>query len=774
MYLKYIQIVNFKNLKAARFEFAKGANTIIGENDSGKSNALTAIRILLDDNYYYNTKRLKETDFSYALGDWRGHWIIISAFFDEISREDKSNEFCAELTPEQENIDFLKSYIRCADKEFGTVSLFIRPCRAKRAELAEAAQNGTFEAVRSQIKLSDYEFYYTSRSQADFTDENVYKSIVGDICAGQYVNPEDDDQSVLGSKIDIMNVWQHISTVFIDALRDVESELRKPKNPIRQIIDTIEGNIEETDIDDIKRKISELNQKISHIPQVSDIGSQVNQKLLEMIGAIYSPEIKLESRLKEDFATLARYLTISPSNQKDIDLLGLGHLNILYIAMKLVEFEVNRNRELLNIMIIEEPEAHIHTHIQKTLFNNLQVTHTYTQVVMSTHSTHLSEVSDIEKVNVMKKVDEQTSLVMKPTNGLDQFGADVLEYKGISFSKILSRYLDAKRSVLLFSKGVIMVEGDGEEILIPALVKKVLGVSLDEMGIGLINIGSVGFENVACIFDESRLQRKCSIVTDLDVVVDGAKKSSQVAMDRGASRREKLSRLFDANPYVSAFYAPHTLEVDFASEDNNKRFVCAIIKRAYKDAATKEKHVLAVKSGTEAERYDSVMTVAKNIKKGWYATLLAEKIDAGATIPMYILDAIAFVAKDILSEKLLWKMTSHSFNAYDLDEDYDDLKTAFKEARSSKEIRETIEMLKCIFCCPTDEREIRKRLAAIKRNGKVGGAVLCQIINGFLRNFLRHLCCTEVPISFIILVIDTVLTPEIASLSNLQNKLLEI
>ena len=694
MYLKYIQIVNFKNLKAARFEFAKGANTIIGENDSGKSNALTAIRILLDDNYYYNTKRLKETDFSYALGDWRGHWIIISAFFDEISREDKSNEFCAELTPEQENIDFLNSYIRCADKEFGTVSLFIRPCRAKRAELAEAAQNGTFEAVRSQIKLSDYEFYYTSRSQADFTDENVYKSIVGDICAGQYVNPEDDDQSVLGSKIDIMNVWQHISTVFIDALRDVESELRKPKNPIRQIIDTIEGNIEETDIDDIKRKISELNQKISHIPQVSDIGSQVNQKLLEMIGAIYSPEIKLESRLKEDFATLARYLTISPSNQKDIDLLGLGHLNILYIAMKLVEFEVNRNRELLNIMIIEEPEAHIHTHIQKTLFNNLQVTHTYTQVVMSTHSTHLSEVSDIEKVNVMKKVDEQTSLVMKPTNGLDQFGADVLEYKGISFSKILSRYLDAKRSVLLFSKGVIMVEGDGEEILIPALVKKVLGVSLDEMGIGLINIGSVGFENVACIFDESRLQRKCSIVTDLDVVVDGAKKSSQVAMDRGASRREKLSRLFDANPYVSAFYAPHTLEVDFASEDNNKRFVCAIIKRAYKDAATKEKHVLAVKSGTEAERYDSVMTVAKNIKKGWYATLLAEKIDAGATIPMYILDAIAFVAKDILSEKLLWKMTSHSFNAYDLDEDYDDLKTAFKEARSSKEIRETIEM----FC----------------------------------------------------------------------------
>ena len=103
--------------------------------------------------------------------------------------------------------------------------------------------------------MSDYEFYYTSRSQADFTDENLYRSIVGDILAGEYASPENDDSAILGSKIDMMNVWQHISTVFIDALRDVESELRKPKNPIRQMIDTIEGDIPESDIIDIKKKI---------------------------------------------------------------------------------------------------------------------------------------------------------------------------------------------------------------------------------------------------------------------------------------------------------------------------------------------------------------------------------------------------------------------------------------------------------------------------------------------------------------------------------------
>lgn len=686
MYLKYIQIINFKNLKSARFEFAKGANTIIGENDSGKSNALTAMRILLDDSYYYNTKRLKETDFSYALGDWKGYWIIISAFFDEISDEDKHNEFCAELTPDKENADFLRSYIRCADEGYGTVTLFIRPCKSKRLELAEASQNGRFETVRSKIKLSDYEFYYTSRSQADFTNENLYKSIVGDISAGEYANPENDDSSVLGTKIDIMNVWQHVSTVFIDALRDVENELRKPKNPIRQIIDTVEGEIAIADIDDIKSKITALNLKIASIPQISDIGNQVNRKLLEMIGTVYSPDIKLESRLKEDFATLARYLTMAPSDQNDIDLLGLGHLNILYIALKLVEFESNRSRELLNIMIIEEPEAHIHTHIQKTLFDNLQVAHTYTQVVMSTHSTHLSEVSDIEKVNIMKKVNEQLSFVMKPTNGLDKFGADILKHRGMAFTQILSRYLDAKRSVLLFSKGVILVEGDGEEILIPALIKNVLGVSLDEMGIGLINVGSVAFENVACIFDEARLQRRCAIITDLDAIIAGATKGSQVAMDLGASRKDRLTTLFGANQYVEAFYAPHTLEIDFANIDQNKEFIYAVIKHAYTQKATKDKHISAIKTGTDAERYDAVLTVAQNIQKGWYATLLASEIGANAIIPIYIHDAIAFAAKDVVSPKLLWKMVKYSFGAYnDLGSNYDDMKKEFDEAATPEQ-----------------------------------------------------------------------------------------
>ena len=148
MYLNYLQIVNFKNLRNVRFEFDKGVNTVTGENDSGKSNAMTAMRVLLDNDYYYNEKRLKETDFCEELGNWKGHWIIVSAFFDEITPEDKLSEVCADIMPENEDAQFLKSYIRCRDCDYGVITVIIRPNKSVRKALFDAASTEEFNRIR--------------------------------------------------------------------------------------------------------------------------------------------------------------------------------------------------------------------------------------------------------------------------------------------------------------------------------------------------------------------------------------------------------------------------------------------------------------------------------------------------------------------------------------------------------------------------------------------------------------------------------------------------
>lgn len=714
MFLKYLQVVNYKNLKSARFTFDKGANTIIGENDSGKSNAMTALRILLDDSFYYNSKRLKESDFADSLDDWRGHWIIVSAYFDEISSEEKNNEACKDIIPEKENEDFLKSYIRCKGYNYGTVTLLIRPQKSIRKELFAAKDEKTFNETRDKIKLTDYEFVYTARSQADFTNLDVYKNIVGDIDACQYADPEQEESIVVGSKLDILEIWKYISVVFIDALRDVESELRKPKNPIRRIVDSIQSDISDSDVEEIKKKIKELNKTISNVGQISGIGSQINSKLNEIIGLVYSPDITLESQMKDDISTLSKFLTMLPSDKQDIDLLGLGHLNILFIALKLVEFEFNKNQELVNIMIIEEPEAHIHTHIQKTLFDNLQVSKDYTQVIMTTHSTHLSEVADITQVNILKS-SEKISVVMQPANGLDEFGKKEFNLKDISLTKCLERYLDAKRSVLLFSKGAILVEGDGEEILIPSLIKKTMGVSLDELGIGLINVGSVAFENIACIFEPSRLQRYCAIITDMDKQISGASKCSAEAEKRGKSRKEKLDKLFGSNPYVDMFYASYTLEVDFANEEKNREYIGEIIDYHYKDEDTKIKHKSSL-NGTDCQRYDSILTLATGMGKGWFATILSEYINSAAVVPEYILNAIAFASREVITTSIKLKMLHYSLNEYnkdDEDEDISRLLIQYKNITTEKDKEKFIQD----FCTTLPNDVISRFLAWRKKYG---------------------------------------------------------
>ena len=692
MFLKYLQIVNYKNLKSTRFSFVEGVNTVIGENDSGKSNAMTALRILLDDTYYYNTKRLKENDFSDSLENWKGHWIILSAVFGKITSEDKKTEVCAGIVPENENEEFLKSYIKSGEDDIGVISLFIRPQKHVRKKLSEITDTAEFEKERKKIKISDYEFYYTSRAQTDFTNNDIYTKIVGDLENGKCSNPDEDDDSILGCKLNIADVQDHISVVFIDALRNVASELGKPKNPIRRIIESVESLIKESELDTIKSEIVQLNTSISKVEQVELVGRKINEKLLDMIGMVYSPEIILQSGLKDDINSLSRYLFMKPSKQNDIDSLGLGHLNMIYMALKIVEYEINRTRELINIMIIEEPEAHIHTHIQRTLFDKLKVTKDYTQIITTTHSTHLAEVSEVKNINILKSI-SSNSISMQPSQGLDEFGKQNLKLKNLKLSDCIERYLDSKRSVLLFSKGVVLVEGDGEEILIPNIIKKTLGVSLDEIGIGLINVGSVSFEYIASLFGNERIRRKCAIITDEDIQI--VEKESTFykaeAEERGQKRKDKLTKLYGTNPWVKSFFAPHTLEVDFALADTraNSDYISNVIELNYVDTDTIEKHKKNLKSGTDAKCANTILTLAGNMGKGWYATTLSNYIDNATTIPKYILEAIAFASKEVISLDIILKMIVYSLSKYD-GNTVIDLKKENKEIKTNDEKNEII------------------------------------------------------------------------------------
>lgn len=649
MHISKLSLVNYRNFANTKLLFKKGINTIIGENGSGKTNLFRAVRLLLDDSMLRSAHRLDERDFYRGLGEWQGHWIIISLEFEEISQDEAIQSL------------FLHGAGNIAGGTVtkATYNLIFRPKTEIRLQLSKLKKGDKagLHAILAPLTIGDYETLFTGKSEADFNDEAFYQQMVGDFENVKF--NEELEFPAIGCKIPvILSVSKEISFTFVQALRDVVADFQNNRtNPLFTLLKSKSGEIDPVLFQPIADLVKGLNSSIEKLPDVQSVRADITETIKDAAGETYSPSsLSIKSDLSEEAAQLFQSLKLFVGESEEeyegaIHELSLGGANLIYLTLKLLEFKYQKAKQsFANFLLIEEPEAHIHTHIQKTLFDKLN--YSDTQIIYSTHSTHISEVSNVENINILGRHAGRCE-AYQPATGLGK--AEIGN---------IQRYLDAVRSNLLFAKSVILVEGDAEEILIPILVKKVLGVSLDELGISLINIRSTGFQNVAVLFHETRIKKKCSIVTDLDASIinttpDAAdseatckfKAKCKGSQEVGIARKTTLETFVSGNPWTSVFFAPNTFEVDFITAGNADKVV-AILDEVYKDAKTIATAKAELESKDIALYGRRVLTMAGHEGKGWFAVLLGKKIDHQTIIPGYILAAIFFAHSNISTE--LW------------------------------------------------------------------------------------------------------------------------
>lgn len=651
MYISKVSLVNYRNFANSKIVLNKGINTIIGENGSGKTNLFKAIRLLLEDASIQYAYKLAENDFNRKLGnEWKGHWIIISIEFSDLNDDEAVQSLFIHGAGIAE-----EDYVAKA-----TYNLFFRPKADIREKLSELEVGDTegLEKLLSTVTIQEnYETFFTGKSTVDFNSSDVYKELVGDF--ENVIFPDTIDASKYGSKIPHqLSVSKEVSFTFIQALRDVVSDFHNNRtNPLLTLLKHKSGEINEIDYQPISDMVDALNNSIEQLDDVQNIRKDIKKTIQDAVGRTYSPSsMSIKSSVPSDADKLLQSLKLfigEPDEDYEggVHELSLGGANLIFLTLKLLEFKYRKSRETFaNFLIIEEPEAHIHNHIQKTLFDKLD--YGDTQIIYSTHSTQISEVSNVENINILAKKANYAE-VYQPSVGL----------MAESISEI-QRYLDAVRTNLLFAKGVLLVEGDAEEILIPIMVKQVYGVSLDELGISLINIRSTGFENVAQLFHDDRIRRKCSIITDLDdaicntTIVDGDtkkeieyKKRVEKSKKSGLERKAILDEFVKDNVWLEVFYANYTFEVDFVLNDNSWE-VQQIIDQVYTDDKTKKLTEEELNSEDVAVFGKRVLTMAKQEGKGWFAIMLGKHIFHRTYIPKYIIDAIVF-SKDSYSTDIV-------------------------------------------------------------------------------------------------------------------------
>ena len=152
---------------------------------------------------------------------------------------------------------------------------------------------------------------------------------------------------------------------------------------------------------------------------------------------------------------------------RDLATNSLGYNNLLYIATVFAELELIKDSDIFTILLIEEPEAHLHPQLQVKFIKYLEslvTTLPNAQVIVSTHSPVLASSVKIDKlIHLVGTTEIITATTLSQKN-----------YNNPLAENYINRWLDVTKSTMLFSRGIILVEGIAEALVLPKLAEIVL------------------------------------------------------------------------------------------------------------------------------------------------------------------------------------------------------------------------------------------------------------------------------------------------------------
>lgn len=546
MKIDFIEIRNFRKLQSCKIDFSEKETIFVGANNSGKTTAMDALMIFL------NTKNFKTQDFT--LNNWKDlnkiaeNWVSS----EELKEEEQSIKVLENYLPtldlwiqvEDSELHYVSHIIPTLDWKGGLLGIRLRYEPKEMIDLIQEFST-SYNKANSLLSEKGKKFKLWPKTFWDFCERKLSSHFT---VKTYLLDPEKSSERQELSENNIAlegDVLKGLIRInIINAQRgfsDANSGSPESKNDkklssqLREYYDKhLNPTLEPTESDlDALESINAAQDAFD-----KNLKESFKTSLSELEGLNYpgfgNPQIQLSTQvstsdgLQHDSA-VQYYLDEELSLPEKYN--GLGYQNLISIIFKLIRFRdewmrVGKNSmvedeiiEPLHLVLIEEPEAHLHAQVQqvfiKKAYNvlrnnqNLEEKKDFTtQLVISTHSSYLAHHKFIS-LRYFKRNVSSTLSTSEVINLSTTFGT---EDESTKFTK---RYLNTTHNDIFFADAVILVEGPAERMLIPHFIKNFHPL-LDNCYITILEIGGSHAHRLKPLIEI--LGIICLVITDIDSV----------------------------------------------------------------------------------------------------------------------------------------------------------------------------------------------------------------------------------------------------------------
>jgi predicted ATP-dependent endonuclease of OLD family len=477
-----LEVENFRLLKKFSIDLENELSLVIGKNNTGKTSILSVLDKFINEKSKFSYDDLN-IDFKNELesliksadvpDEFSPKGIKLKIYIEYNDTDDLSNvsRVLMDLDPDNNNIVLGFEYTVSYDaflKIKADYAIFAASENAKNAKKKEYKPRELKDFLKKNIeayyKIHKFSFEYdttankiTETKPIDLVSENIN---LKDIINFKYISARRDvtnkeKENTLSKQTSSLYKKQEDSSDKTQATEDFKDQLSETDITLSDIYKDL--------FKDVIKKVQDFGGVKLNDTDIAIISTLQHRELLEgNTTVVYTHD---DHKLPEHYN-------------------GLGYMNLISMIFEIEilvqDFKKDKDKKPadINLLIIEEPEAHTHPQMQYVFIKNIKkllgegikrndgIDRTL-QYLITTHSSHIVADSDFDDIKYLKTIAKNNVIAKNLKDLRTQYDADPKQYQ------FLKQYLTISRAEIFFADKAVLIEGDTERILIPTFMRKV-------------------------------------------------------------------------------------------------------------------------------------------------------------------------------------------------------------------------------------------------------------------------------------------------------------